>query len=188
MSALQGYLAQVKGTPGVLPAVRVPLTASSWLNVTTKASAANMKLYPSIAAQYRELVANLVANYTGAGVVTILDLHWSDDDTTNTPPMALKVRADGGPTGNAVDFWSSVAQTFGANELVFYELYNEPHIDDVDTYIHGSDQYAGMLEMLAAVRAHAPHAVAIVAGAKQHVFCVSHGVFIMIEWRSCCWT
>ena len=167
MSALQGYLAQVRHAPGVLPAVRVPLTASSWLNVTTKASAANMKLYPSIAAQYRELIAALVANHTAQGIAVILDLHFTDDDTT-TSPMALRTISNS--TMGAIDFWASVAQQFGGNEMVIYELYNEPHIDDVDVWLHGNAQYAGMLEMLAAVRARAPHAVAVVAGAKQYAY------------------
>ena len=53
---------------------------------------------------------------------------------------------------NARDFWNSVSATFKDNELVFYELYNEPHDVDTYAYIHGNNQYAGMLEMINTVR------------------------------------
>lgn len=43
-----------------------------------------------------------------------------------------------GGTASAVDFWESVSQTFAHNNHVFYELYNEPHIDDMDAYINGN--------------------------------------------------
>jgi len=29
-----------------------------------------------------------------------------------------------------IGFWDSVSSTFKDNEHVFYELYNEPHVDD----------------------------------------------------------
>ena len=35
--------------------------------------------------------------------------------------------------------------------MVFYELYNEPHISDLVAYTDGNANTAGMLEMLAAV-------------------------------------
>ena len=38
--------------------------------------------------------------------------------------MAEKKSASG---ANALEFWDSVSKTFAGNELVFYELYNEPH-------------------------------------------------------------
>jgi len=58
------------------PALRMPLTASSWLNVTTQAAKANMAQYPQLSMQYQKLVSSLVKNYTDAGVAVILDLHW----------------------------------------------------------------------------------------------------------------
>jgi hypothetical protein len=64
---------------------------------------------------------------------------------------------------------SSVAATFGNNSLVFYELYNEPHISDVSAWANGNAQYAGMLEMLAAVRAHTTSPV-IIAGALHYAY------------------
>merc|ERR1712187_1057945 len=65
----------------VVPVVRIPLTASTWLGVETNASKANMAKYPNLNSQYQALVAEFVGHYTTYGIVTILDLHWTDDDT-----------------------------------------------------------------------------------------------------------
>ena len=168
VDALVGYLKPVGNQPGFRGAVRIPMTASSWLNITTAASAANMGKYPDLGGQYRTLIHNLVSNYTSNGIVTILDLHWNDDDSEQQP-MALKKRTDGGNTGNALDFWDSVASAFGENKLVFYELYNEPHTD-VATWMNGSDQFAGMLEMRAVVRKHTPDSMLVIAGAQAYAY------------------
>ena len=102
------------------------------------------------------LIADLINNYTSYGIVTILDLHWTDDDTDNAP-MAGK-----GAT-NCVDFWDSVAAKFADNSMVFYELYNEPHRVELDAWMNGDSETSGMLEMLAAVRKHTTAPV-IIAG------------------------
>ena len=93
--------------------------------------------------QYQGLVAALVSQYTAHGIVSILDLHWDNDDT-DQQPMAGK---------DCVSFWSSVSQAFGNNSMVFFELYNEPHLSDFVAYSSGNAQTAGMLEMLSAVSA-----------------------------------
>ena len=86
-------------------------------------------------------------------------------------PMAMKA-APGAPatTGDALLFWDSVASTFGDNKLVFYELYNEPHISDIDAYINGNAQYAGMVEMVAKVRSHTADSVILIAGAAAYAY------------------
>lgn len=140
----------------VVPAVRIPLTASSWLGVNTSASAENMAKYPDLGKQYQNFIGDLVKEYTERNVVVILDLHWTDDDTDNAP-MAGK-----GAT-NCVDFWDSVASIHGSNSYVFYELYNEPHRVELDAWMNGDSTTSGMLEMLAAVRKHTTNPV-IIAG------------------------
>jgi len=149
------YLTAIAGD-SVVPAVRIPMTASSWLGVNTSASAANLAKYPNLGQQYQNFIGDLVDLYTSYSIVTILDLHWTDDDTDNAA-MAGK-----GAT-NCVDFWDSVASKFGNNANVFYELYNEPHRIDKDVWMNGNDQYSGMLEMLAAVRKYTTNPV-IIAG------------------------
>jgi len=140
----------------VVPAVRIPLTASSWLGVNTSASAGNREKYPNLGQQYQGFISDLVDTYTSYGIVTILDLHWTDDDTDNAG-MAGKT------TTNCVDFWDSVAVMFSGNSNVFFELYNEPHRVDQDAWMNGNSEYSGMLEMLAAVRKHSTNPV-IIAG------------------------
>lgn len=93
------------------------------------------------------MIGKLVDEVTAAGGISILDLHWSNDDTEQQP-MPLK----GGFKGDAVDFWASVSEKFGTNDHVMYELYNEPHMNDIDVYLNGNDDYTGMLDMIAAIR------------------------------------
>eukprot|EP00051_Salpingoeca_urceolata_P011188 m.138240 g.138240 ORF g.138240 m.138240 type:complete len:423 (-) comp17021_c0_seq1:8-1276(-) len=152
-------------SPRIMPVVRIPMTASYWLNVSTNASAANRARFPNLSSQYQTLITKLVANYTSRGIITILDLHWNDDDTEQQPMALRRVRPDGGTTGDSVEFWDSLASRFGGNELVFYELYNEPHLGNTSIWLHGNDQYTGMLEMAAAVRKHSS-GVLVVAGAS----------------------
>lgn len=149
------YLVAIAGS-SVVPSVRIPLTASSWLGVNTSASAENMAKYPDLDQQYQQFIADLVEIYSSYNIVTILDLHWTDDDTDNAE-MAGK-----SPT-NCVSFWGSVAERFASNPYVFFELYNEPHKVDQDAWMNGNDQYSGMLEMLQAVRQHSSNPV-IIAG------------------------
>jgi len=147
---------RVVASDSVSPAVRIPLTASSWLGIETASSKPNMDKYPNLNKQYQSFISDLVHEYTTYGIVTILDLHWTDDDTDNGP-MAGKGKT------NCVDFWDSVASTFGNNPMVFYELYNEPHRVDESTWANGDATHSGMLEMLAAVRKHTAAPV-IIAG------------------------
>lgn len=140
----------------VVPVVRIPLTASTWLGVETNASKANMAKYPKFNVQYQDLIADFVKEYSTYGIVVILDLHWTDDDTDNAA-MAGK------GTTNCVTFWDSVASKFKENSMVFYELYNEPHRVTEDQWANGDASTSGMLEMLAAVRKHTQSPV-IIAG------------------------
>ena len=80
VDAVKKYFAQIT-SPGVKPALRVPMTASYWLGVETKAAKANMDKYPNLGRQYEIMISNMVKEFTDAGAVVILDLHWSDDDT-----------------------------------------------------------------------------------------------------------
>jgi len=122
MDGILHYLAQVTDS-GVKPAVRIPLTASYWMGVRTNAASSNMDNYPDLNAQYRTMITKMVEQFTEAGAVSILDLHWNDDDTEQQE-MAVKNSAS-----NAIDFWKNISMDFASNPNVFYELYNEPHID-----------------------------------------------------------
>lgn len=153
---------RVIASDSIVPAVRIPMAASTWLGVETNASKPNMDKYPNLNLQYQDLIADFVSNYSAYGIVTILDLHWTDDDTNNAP-MAGKGKT------NCVDFWDSVASKFGSNPLVFYELYNEPHRVSEDVWANGDATHSGVLEMLAAVRKHTD-SPAIIAGAAGFAY------------------
>ena len=63
----------------------------------------------------------------------------------------------GEKVGGSIEFWESIAEKFKDNELVFYELFNEPHLPtstSTDVYLNGDDTYVGMLQMIEAVRKH----------------------------------
>ena len=51
VTAVKGYFEQVT-SPGVKPALRVPMTATSWLSIVTNSSRANMDKYPNLGNQY----------------------------------------------------------------------------------------------------------------------------------------
>lgn len=70
----------------------------------------------------------------------------------------------------AIAFWESVASKFHDNDFVFYELYNEPHINSEYVFMHGNDDYVGMLDMETAVRKYAPDAVLVIAGGKSYAY------------------
>jgi len=169
MDGIGNYLKQITNS-SVIPVVRLPMTGSYWTGYVTKAAEQNMKKYPNLSHQYQTMITKMVDYFTDLGAVTILDLHWNDDDTEQQS-MALKSGVA------ATEFWSSVAEHFKDNDHVFYELYNEPHLDtdfqgsDVDEiFINGNNQYNGMLEMEVAVRQHAPDAMLVIAGAGSWAY------------------
>jgi aryl-phospho-beta-D-glucosidase BglC (GH1 family) len=82
--------------------------------------------------------------------------------------MALRAATG---TGGAIEFWDSVASTFGTNDHVFYELYNEPHFseddpDAQDIFESGNETYVGMLEMISTVRKHSTDSMFIIGGSE----------------------
>ena len=108
----------------------------------------------------------MVDEFTGIGAVVILDLHWSDDDNGQ---QVMPFKAKSG-TGGAIEFWESVSAMFKDNDHVFYELYNEPHNNSTDLFINGNDTYAGMLDMIAAVRKNSADQMLVIAGANDWAY------------------
>ena len=159
-----------------MPTFRVPLTATAWLGIETDASADAVAKYPNLGQQYRTLIQKLVTRFTQEEIVVILDLHWNDD-VTEQSYMALRAE-EGDKVGDSVAFWESISEQFKDNEYVFYELYNEPHLDDLklddettlDIYLNGNETYVGMLEMIQAIRKHSKNQPLVIAGAKVWAF------------------
>ena len=51
VDAVKGYFQQISA-PGIMPALRVPMTASYWLGNSTKASDSFFRKYPNLGGQY----------------------------------------------------------------------------------------------------------------------------------------
>jgi len=99
VDAIIAYLKQVTA-PGVKPALRIPLTASYWLGVSTANSAKNFSRYTDLGGQYRTLITEMVNAFTDEGIVVILDLHNNDDTDNQHLIMSLK-----DPNIGGIPFW-----------------------------------------------------------------------------------
>jgi endoglucanase len=156
-------------------AVRVPLNEDCWLGlngVTAQLSAG----------AYRALIERWVGALHRAGIVTILDLHWSAPGgyvADGEWPMA--------DADHSIAFWSQVAATFAASPGVVFDLYNEPTLGDPSPssdswlcWLHGCDttatrpvqgvttsvryRAAGMQQLVDAVRSAGARQPILVAG------------------------
>jgi len=176
--------------------VRLPLNEASWLGLTTyDRSGAPRRADPG--ANYQATVIKAVADATAAGLYVILDLHWSGPNVS-VPGQAAPVPQtpfEGGGGQNpmadadhSLQFWSSIAQRFGNNPAVMFELFNEPYFwwitateqewtvwrngGVISQYVTGTNPYqvvynwksAGMQQMLDAVRATGASNVVIAGG------------------------
>ena len=98
--------------------VRLALNQDYWLSATgTQVAAAEN------CPGYIDTVRSVVASAESAGLVVILDLHWSDEGNPLNPSVGQKCMAD----QDSLAFWKSVAATYGSDSHVMFELYNEPH-------------------------------------------------------------
>ena len=110
-------------------AVRVPLNEACW----NGQSYAN----PAYAgARYRAAVQAYVKLLNASGVVAILDLHWTDGAYTGSSSACSSAEAvcqkPMPDAAQAVPFWRSVAGTFGGNDAVIFDLFNEPYPEQAD--------------------------------------------------------
>lgn len=96
-------------------AVRVPLNEHCWLGINGVSAAYSGKVY-------RSQISDFVDRINAAGMVAILDLHWSAPGKNIAYSQQVMADADHAPA-----FWTSVATTFADNPSVAFDLYNEPH-------------------------------------------------------------
>jgi len=96
--------------------VRLPLNEDCWLGRNGLPKGASFTVNG-----YRQAVEKFVDGLNDAGIVAILDLHWSNPDgavADGLRPM---------PDQGAPEFWSSVAARFKDYRSVIFDLFNEPH-------------------------------------------------------------
>jgi hypothetical protein len=110
-------------------AVRVPLNQQCWFDERPEVAFGSGE-------QYRNAVRAWVERLTGAGLVVILDLHWS------APPPTLADGLRPLPDADSLRFWSSVAEEYRKHQGVLFDLFNEPH----SRYDPDREQWAYTLE------------------------------------------
>jgi len=94
-------------------AVRVPLNEDCWLG---------RNVSPSFGGEaYRSAIEGYVRRLNDAGMVAVLDLHWSGTGTSPSSGQTQMADALDAPV-----FWSSVASRFRSNPSVVFDLFNEP--------------------------------------------------------------
>ncbi len=96
-------------------AVRVPLNEDCWLGINGVPAQYS-------GAAYQTAIKQWVANLNAAGLVAILDLHWSAPGNTEALQQWPMADAD-----HSITFWSQVAATFKGDPSVIFDLFNEPY-------------------------------------------------------------
>ncbi len=127
-------------------AVRVPLNEDCWLGINGLPSGYS-------AGTYRSDVRDYVTRLHAAGLVAILDLHWTAAGTNQSTGQQNLPDAD-----HANAFWTSVAGAFKSDGSAVFDLFNEPHDVSWTCWRDGGDcglgyQVAGMQSLLNSVRA-----------------------------------
>lgn len=121
-------------------AVRIPLNEDCWLGTSGIDIGYSGTVYQQAIVEYAERLA-------AAGMVVILDLHWTGspgDVAREQQPMA---RHDRSP-----EFWRSVATQFRGQDWVIFDAFNEPHDVTWECWRDGCADFAGMQDLVDAIR------------------------------------
>lgn len=92
--------------------VRVPVNEQCWLGINGVSVGG---------AAYQKAVKGFVDMITSAGMVVLLDLHWAAPGSTLATDQWTMPDRD-----HANDFWKSAAAAFKDDQMVVFELFNEP--------------------------------------------------------------
>jgi hypothetical protein len=98
-------------------AVRVPLNEDCWLAINGAPAQYS-------GAAYQKAISDYVTLLLSNGIHPILELHWSAPGTTQANQQVAMPDRD-----HSITFWQQVAQAFGSNGDVVFELFNEPFPD-----------------------------------------------------------
>lgn len=110
-------------------AVRVPLNQQCWFDDRPEVAFGSGE-------QYRNAVRAWVERLTDAGLIVILDLHWS----APAPVLADGLRPM--PDADSPRFWTEVATDYRKHQGVLFDLFNEPH----SRYDSENERYAFELD------------------------------------------
>ena len=138
--------------------VRVPLNEDCWLGING--------IDPAYSgAAYRAALGKYVAQLNAAGLYVILEVHWNAAGAALASGQQNMLDASHG-----YDLWSSVATVFKNSPGVLFDLYNEPHTLGVTAerewscWARGCGEFAGMDELVAAVRSTGARNVILLGG------------------------
>jgi endoglucanase len=98
-------------------AVRIPMNEDCWLNINGAPPA-----YSGTA--YKNAIAGYVATVQAAGLVPILELHWTGAGASMATGQQPMLNRD-----HSVAFWQQVANAYRNNTGVLFDLHNEPYPD-----------------------------------------------------------
>lgn len=98
-------------------AVRIPMNEDCWLNINGAPPAYS-------GAAYQNAISSYVSTVQSAGLVPILELHWSGAGTTQATGQQPMLNRD-----HSVAFWQQVANAYRTNTGVVFDLHNEPYPD-----------------------------------------------------------
>jgi endoglucanase len=156
-------------------AVRVPLNEACWNG--------DSYIKPSMrGAPYRAAVKAYLNRLNANGMVAIIDLHWTNGQymgansaCATDQAMCQKPMPD---AAEAIPFWQSVARTFGGDDAVIFDLFNEPYPEQAThnqaagwrCWLHGGDcagipyKVAGMQTLVNAVRSTGANNILMLGG------------------------
>ncbi len=125
--------------------VRVPLNEDCWLGINNAPAAYS-------GANYRSAIEGYVSRLHAAGLLAVLDLHWTAAGSAQSTGQQNMPDAD-----HAAAFWTSVATAFQGDGSAVFDLFNEPHDVSWTCWRDGGDcgigyRVAGMQSLVDAVR------------------------------------
>ena len=118
--------------------VRVPLNSNCWLGINNAKPGGK---------EYQDAIKNYVNLLLQNGLVPIIDLHWDTDG-----PCSNECQRNLASKKNGAAFWTAVATAFKDTPAIF-EAYNEPKDVKWECWRDGCQEFAGMQELVNAIRA-----------------------------------
>lgn len=110
-------------------AVRIPLNEDCWTGANMGPLWHNFGVWNS-QTMYIDPITSYVNLLISNGITPILDLYYAAPGN-NVPDQGITTAALP-DRDHSITFWQEVTTTFGANDAVVFDLYNEPHPDSTN--------------------------------------------------------
>ena len=126
--------------------VRIPVNEDCWLG-------RNGLPKPLTAADYRAQIASYARLIVAGGLNAVVDVAFAETTVDGVTYPSTGLAAPMLDKAHGAELWQSIATTFRDDPAVLFDLYNEPHDITWDCWRDGCGTYAGMQELVDAVRA-----------------------------------